>query len=99
VHEQTSDEISDEVLVVSGKWTPFTCNDHNIYFEIQDSLSSSTLRSTQVFKYRAIHFAIEFLRVEHVGQSLRNFARLGVLQFTALRFITFAMRSLQVWKP
>jgi len=37
---------------------------------IRDLLNSRTLQSTRVFKYRAVHFAIEFLRVEHVGQRL-----------------------------
>lgn len=39
--------------------------------EIQNSpLNSPTLQSTRVFKYRAVHFAIEFLRLEYVEQRL-----------------------------
>lgn len=63
---------------------------------IRDSLNSPTLQSTRVFKYRAVHFAIEFLRVEHVLGSPRNSAGPGALRFTALCFITLAFRSLRV---
>lgn len=33
------------------------------------SLNSPALQFTEVFKYRAVHFAIEFPRVEHVGSA------------------------------